>query len=283
MHHWLTGSLQVEQLTIRIAGLDPALWGIRIAQLSDFHYDGLRLSDQLLEDAIAQCNRAKPDLVVLTGDFVTDDPTPIGALAGALATLQSQHGIYACLGNHDDAEPGARQVITAALTRVGIHVLWNAIAYPFGPLLPIVGLADYKSGEFDPAVLDALAPSCPRIVLCHNPDTARVLVYRRVDVQLSGHTHGGQINLPIIGNPIHAYFRVCQKLPGSVQRWLPYVRRQCHKVVRHWEWAQGLHRVGINQLYVNRGLGTYLPGRFRCSPELTLLTLEPAPLETMPG
>ncbi|WP_448596538.1 metallophosphoesterase [Thermoleptolyngbya sp.] len=276
MHPLLTGPLTLESVTVRIADLPPHCDGLRIAQLSDFHYDGLGLSDELLEEAIALVNRLQPDLVALTGDFVTYDPSPIDPLSQRLKSLQSRFGSFAVLGNHDSYRPGAADYITRALTAAGVEVLWNQIAYPLGEALPLVGLADFWSKAFSPQVLESLSPDTPRLVLSHNPDSAAELVDYRVDLQLSGHTHGGQIVIPGVRSPHQLYFDLCAQLPCTIRRWLPFSSSACARVVRHWDWAQGLHQVGRNQLYVNRGLGTYFPGRFLCPPEVTLLTLRTA-------
>jgi predicted MPP superfamily phosphohydrolase len=266
--------LKVERLTIAIADLPSALVGLKLIQLSDLHYDGLRLSDQLLEQAISVSNQENPDLVLLTGDYITDDPTPIQALSYRLKSLNSKIGIFACLGNHDIENFEARIKVTEALESEGINVLWNAIATPFGPDFPIVGLADYWSQDFRPglAVMDQLDPNIPRIVLSHNPDTAEILKRWRVDLQLSGHTHGGQVFIPGLGSAPIIGQHLRQVIPKSVQKFIPYLR-QCSQVVKNWEWAQGHHYIGNNQLYVNRGLGTYFPGRFFCPPEITVITL----------
>ncbi|NJN87392.1 MAG: metallophosphoesterase [Leptolyngbyaceae cyanobacterium SL_7_1] len=274
MHRLLTGSLSVEALAIEINGLDRSFHGCQITQLSDLHFDGLRLSDELLSEAIALSNRLNPDLVVLTGDLVTDDPAPIHELAHRLKHLQSRAGTFAVLGNHDNCTLTARTEITKALTAVGVQVLWNQIAYPLGEGLALVGLADFWSREFDPApVMNQLEEATPRVVLSHNPDSAVKLMPWRIDLQLSGHTHGGQIVLPGLGPFPTWYQSVRRWVPRSVRPWVPYMREDCYKVVQHWEWAQGLHRVGENYLYVNRGLGTYFPGRLFCPPELTVITL----------
>lgn len=263
-----TGKLKVERLTIPINNLDPAHDGLCIVQLSDFHYDGQRLSEKMLAAAIRAANAAQPDLVALTGDFVTKAPEPAYALAQRLKRLVSRNGIVAVLGNHDNVLPRSRKTVMTALEQVGITTLWNAIAYPLGPSLPIVGLADYWSGLYHPhLVMDQLNPQVPRIVLSHNPDTAATLQPWRVDLQLSGHTHGGQVVIPGIG-PVVALNRAIE---NGLQR-LGIYQRHCH-VIQHIEWISGWHQVGRNQLYVNRGLGTYAPGRLFCPPEVTVMRL----------
>jgi uncharacterized protein len=276
MHRLLSGPLSVETVTVEIAGLPADLAETRLVQLSDLHYDGLRLSEAMLAEAIAVSNEIHPDLVVLTGDYVTDDPTPIHDLALRLKHLQSRLGIYAVLGNHDIYPAGAKDIVMTAFSKVGIHPLWNEIAYPFGTSFPVVGLADFWSREFNPApVMNQLDHATPRLVLSHNPDTAAQLLPWRVDLQLSGHTHGGQIAIPGLG-PIPTWYQTCRRwVPKLLRPWVPYMREDCYKVVKHWEWAQGFYQVGTNCLYVNRGLGTYLPGRLFCPPELTVITLVP--------
>ncbi|MEA5617995.1 metallophosphoesterase [Cronbergia sp. UHCC 0137] len=273
--HWLfTGRLRVDKITVKIPGLPVSLQGKKLVQLSDFHYDGLRLSEEMLESAIAATNEIEPDLILLTGDYVTDDPTPIYELAQRLKHLQSDSGIYAVLGNHDIHFNHSQAEVTNALTSIGIQVLWNQIAYPLGKELPLVGLADYWSREFNPApIMEQLDPSVPRIVLSHNPDTAKILEKWRVDLQLSGHTHGGHIVIPGLGPLVLYYKRLLKKLPKKLRCWLSLSLGDCTKVVRYWEWAQGFHNIEENQLYVNRGLGTYRPGRLFCPPEVTVITL----------
>lgn len=272
MRPLFVGRLTVESVTVPIQNLPPRLEGCRVVQLSDFHYDGQRLSPALLEAAIAQTNALQPDLIALTGDFITRSHAPMPRLADYLSQLHSRHGIVAILGNHDNHRPGNRETVLRELRRVGIQALWNQVVYPLGDDFPVVGLAEFWSREFAPAAVFRQVPSnIPRLVLVHNPDSATHLAPWRVDLQLSGHTHGGQIILPGVGN-VAAWADRFEGMLGKLLP-IPSLRRKSSKVLQHWEWASGLHRVGESWLYVNRGLGTYAPGRWRCPPEITVLTL----------
>lgn len=273
MHRLLTGKLRVERLTIAIANLPAKLAGTKLVQLTDFHYDGLRLSDRLLQQAIAATNQAEPDLILLTGDYITDEPQPIHGLVQQLKNLQSNAGIYAILGNHDYFYQGAKTEVTNALTNIGIQVLYNQIVYPLGSELALVGLPDLWDRNFLPDdTMASINQDIPRIVLSHNPDSAEKLQKWRIDLQLSGHTHGGQIVIPGLGPVSILIDSISRMIPKSVKRRISYFSMG-ERVVNHWEWASGLHQVGSNLLYVNRGLGTYLPGRLFCPPEVTIITL----------
>ena len=266
--------IKVEKLAIAIDDLPAHLAGTKIVQLSDLHFDGIRLSVRVLQQAIALSNDVEPDLVVITGDFVTDHPGPINRLAKHLQGLKSKYGVYGCLGNHDLVPANAKQQIIEALNSIELKILWNEVVYPLGSDLAIAGLPDFWSSEFNPAIaLYSIPPDIPRIVLSHNPDSAKVLKKWRVDLQLSGHTHGGQIVIPNYGPVASLLPKIRQYVPKSLRNHLPYVK-DCAQVVRHWNWSQGWHQVERNQLYINRGLGTYFPGRINCPPEVTVITLE---------
>jgi len=266
--------LKVETLNITIENLPAHLDGTKLVQLSDLHYDGERLSEDVLAQAIETTNQAEADFVVVTGDFVTDDPTPIYELAKRLKQVECRSGMYGILGNHDLCRRNSKQIISDALSNVDIQVLWNEIVYPVGEGLALVGLADLWSSAYKQvdALMEQLPADLPRIVLAHNPDCADPLQQYRVDLQLSGHSHGGQMIIPGVLNVSVMCAYLFRILPKKIRYRIP-VLAACHRVMKHWEWVKGFHQVGNNRLYVNRGLGTYFPGRLFCPPEVTVITL----------
>ena len=121
--------------------------------------------------------------------------------------------------------------------------------------------------------LSEVPASSPRIAMMHNPDTFEQFPASTAPLSVSGHTHGGQIVIPGYGAAPIVLQQIRKKTPKLLSNYIPFLK-VCSRVVKHWNWAEGWHQVGKNQLYVNRGLGTYSPGRFFCPPELTVITLE---------
>jgi hypothetical protein len=282
----LTGPLTVGRVTVPIVDLPAHLSGTRVVQLSDFHFDGLRLPPPLLQAAIAQCNALDPDLVVLTGDFVTKDPRPIYPLAEALSQLRSRHGVYAVLGNHDDVTPAGRRMIMDGLQQSRGNGAVERDRLPPGATLPYGRAGGSVVGS--PASSDLIRPNSPR-----NPPAVAGPQprHRRPAGGLTGWIcncrvtpTAGKSCCPAGGRYRSAIRRLRPYFPGWVRRHVPYLSDRCDRVTLHWQWASGLHAIPGAQdvpsppnpgryLYVNRGLGTYLPGRWRCPPEVTLLTL----------
>lgn len=239
--------------------LPVAFDGFTIAQLSDFHYD--ERAAVPIKAAIEMVNHLHPDLIVLTGDFVTVPVlhktfhTAKGAAkviepcADLLSQLQSRILRVSTLGNHDVASDVHKIIDT--LDSHGLPVLRNR-STPVeqgGSRIWLTGLDSVVEG--DPDIDRALegVPSDELVVLLvHEPDFADEAARYPVDLQLSGHSHGGQIWLPGIGAP-----------------WLPMFAQK---------YPRGMYGVGPLTLYTNMGLGTIrLPIRLNCSPEVTLFTL----------
>lgn len=281
-----TGGLSFETLDLPIRDLPDRLTGLKLIQLSDFHAEGWSLSDRLLNQAIAASNREYPDLVLLTGDFVTYKPEAIHALAPKLEQLTSRYGVYAILGNHDLLETHSRSIITAALTQVGIRVLWNELCYPCGEGLALAGFGHQGMYHFLPDEVMAQIPeNVPRLVLTHTPDCAEKLKPWRVDLQLAGHTHGGQIFIPGLGSLPAIATAFYDAIPNSLTSKIRILRK-LKRIRVNWDWDRGLHTIDRrpysntpNRLYTNRGLGTYAPGRLFCPPEITRIRLHPAPID----
>ena len=234
--------------------------GFTIALLSDFHYDPY-FSVHPLEAAVPLVNHLHPDLIVLTGDFVSvpiiGDPKKAAFAAEPCARLLREMtapcGLWAVLGNHDeDTDP---QHVAAALEAENIHVLANqshAIERD-GARIWLAGLNDVFSRSADlPEALRGIPSDEAVILLVHEPDFADVTCRFPVDLQLSGHSHGGQIRVPFLP-PLY----------------LPVLARK---------YVLGTYQVGPMILYTNAGLGTVtVPMRLNCPPEITLLTLHSRP------
>ena len=236
----------VEERTFAVAGLDPAHDGLRVAQLSDVHV-GPHTPVERSRAAVDASNAFHPDLVVLTGDFLSRDRDGVGLIGEQLAGLEAP--TVAVLGNHDHwVDP---QGAADSLEHLGYAVLRNqhTTLGLRGEPFTVVGVDDQVTGNADPAKALDGAPEGSRLVLAHVPSTARRLARMgETALCLSGHTHGGQIAVPILTPLVWA-------LAGE-----PYRR--------------GLFRLGGVQLYVNRGLGSsFLGFRVGSPPEVTLATL----------
>ena len=239
-----------ERVTFALPGLDPAHDGLRVAQLSDVHV-GRRTAPETIRHAVEQANAFAPDLVVLTGDFLSysrADVEGVRALLGGLAAPT-----VAVLGNHDVwVDP---QGAADALRGHGYEVLENAWTRVRlrGVPFTIVGVGDHHTRRDDvAAAVRGLPAGVAPLVLAHGPRTAdRLRALGRPLVCLSGHTHGGQINLPVLTPLLLASLRE------------PY--------------ARGRFQLGEVQLYVNRGIGmSGLRVRINSPAEVTLATLRRA-------
>jgi hypothetical protein len=258
--HWI----EITEHEVRIPGLAAAFDGMRIAQMSDLHLDEFT-EPFFLRHAIDKVNGLKPDAVFLTGDFITAGLTSAKFAEGAawqcanLLTALECKARYAILGNHDVLVNSG--LVEAALADNGMTVLVNACLpiergsgrfWLAGIDDPVVGLPDIE--RTIPQRIRNIANE-PVILMCHAPDYADTLaadaVGNSIALMVSGHTHGGQVRLPLVG---------ATELP-------PLGRK----------YVEGWFRFGNMRLYVNRGLGAVgVPFRFDCPPELTVFTLRAA-------
>jgi uncharacterized protein len=257
---WGRINLQVTRQPIKLANLPRAFHGFRIAQLSDIHVGPFMSEDQIRKFARI-ANDLKPDLIALTGDFVTWDASTAPAVVNALSSLNAPLGVYGSLGNHDEwAE--AEDVLTELFARAGVRILrqehtvitagnesFNLIGVDFtnSRSMSVGGwhLSSYKLE----GVEKLMVPGTANILLSHNPDSFNRAAEMGIDLSLAGHTHGGQLALEFISPEI---------APSRLIT--PYV-------------AGWFERPG-GQLYVNRGIGTIAaPMRVGAPPEITVYEL----------
>jgi hypothetical protein len=206
-------------------------------------------------DAVELANRLEPDLAVLTGDFITYSRAYIQPVAETLAGLRARLGIYAVLGNHDFRV--SADAVTRALRRHGIHVLRNqhTVVRAGGEPLLVAGVDDLHYGADLNRALRHVPYGATSILLSHHPGMIRQAARAGVGLMLSGHTHGGQVRLPVGDNGSGG---------GS------------HRPRKRRRYVAGLDMLGDTQIYVSRGIGTVVvPVRFRCPAEIPVFHLEP--------
>jgi predicted MPP superfamily phosphohydrolase len=235
--------VDLTRLTLPIQHLPPGLSGLRIGLITDVHRSRWVSHDDVVR-AVELLKSASPDIIFLGGDYVTwGDRQFVGPSAEALAALSAPHGVYGILGNHDDAVD-----MPAALEARGIEMLKNArtrltIRHE---TIELVGISFWTRREHDIASLIRGAAG-PVVLLAHDP--RRLVEAERLNIPLvlSGHTHGGQVVLPVLG--------------AVAARKFPVV--------------SGLARRGGTTMFVSRGVGTvYVPVRVNCPPEVAVLTLQ---------
>jgi len=249
---WEKEQLVTERIEVALRGLGAPFDGYRIVFLTDLHASPL-VPRWWLDRAVEATLALEPDLIAMGGDFLDDDPHYITSLSDILAPLQAPDGVFGVLGNHDhyvDAKGVRRE-----LAQAGVRELWNepVVIARDGSHLCIAGVGDLERDviDFERAVA-GVGPDTPRIVLSHWPDVVAYWPgHLRLDLMLSGHTHGGQAFLPVVGPP--------------------YVPSQFG-----FRYLRGLIREGERQVYVSRGVGASgVPFRWGSPPELTLLVLRP--------
>lgn len=253
---WEPRSLVIRSVEAVLPAWPQSHGTVRIALLSDLHVGSPWIDRAALQRVVAAINREQPDIVVLLGDYTIHGVVggryqPIESFAGLLGEFEAPLGTYAVLGNHDWWDDAA--AIRKGLEAVGITVLddeLRAIARPGGAFW-LAGVADYWEGRPDiPALMRQIGDQAPVIAATHNPDIFPAIP-PRVALTLAGHSHGGQVNLPLVGRLV---------VPSQ------YGAR----------YAQGHVEEGGRHLFVTTGLGTsILPVRFRVPPEAVILTIRP--------
>jgi predicted MPP superfamily phosphohydrolase len=248
--------LDVSRVTARLSGTEtrPPL---TLLQLSDFHASDVVSLDLVERSVRLALNSCEPDLICLTGDFITWKWEQWDEYSAILSTLVGKAPTFARLGNHDGgAWAGSgkgyfeHDLIDKMLANAGVILLHNSstVFEHDGWKLNIVGVGDWWADEMDPAAAyRTIDRARPTILLSHNPDTKTQLMKWPWDLMLSGHTHGGQLSLPGIGTPF---------APIQDKR---YVR--------------GLHRWNNRWLHITKGVGNLHGMRFNCRPEVSVLTL----------
>ena len=254
-------NLEVSHPRIRLPHLPQAFSGFRIAQLTDIHIGPFMSQDQIRK-FVAIANAQKPDLIAITGDYVTWDPSTQEAVVAALAGLKAPFGVFGCLGNHE-AWSGTEDSITRLFAQAGIPILrgarttissggesFNLIGVDYGSRRPMmVRHSKAFLRQYLPGVERLMLPGATNILLSHNPETFDRAAELGIDFSLAGHTHGGQLALEFISPEI---------APSRLIT--PYVAG--------WFGAAG------GQLYVSRGIGTIAaPMRVGAPPEIPVFEL----------
>lgn len=248
------------ELTFKRVRLAQLTGPVRLLHIADFHleeYDTLAYLERCFRMGLGE----NPDLVCISGDFITDKLIDFPGYVKTLRMLSAARPTYAVTGNHDGglwsterAGYNNSTLVRKVLEHSGIECLHNRSVElePRGHKLRLTGVADIWSGEARPA--DAFRPlgerEWPSLLLAHNPDYKDDLEHFAWDLLLAGHTHGGQWRLPVID-------------------WPPYVP------IKDRRFLEGLHRWNGRQVHVTRGVGAILRSRLNCRPEVSILDLIP--------
>jgi uncharacterized protein len=243
--------LWVNRHDLACRNLSSGLEGLRVGVLGDFHFRPDK-DEALIEKVVARVNAENLDLLALAGDYVTQSGEVLAPLLKLLEGVQTRHGVFAVMGNHDGWHPG-REFMRRSFEKAGIPFLINRNSQLRikGDPLAVAGTDFVWLGKPDPAAtLKGIAPATPVLALVHEPDYFDVMSAQRdILLQVSGHTHGGQCRVPMIGYA-----------PAKVDFGRKYIK--------------GAFTRGNSNLFVTSGVGTIgLRVRFACPPELAVLTL----------
>ncbi|ODG93258.1 MULTISPECIES: metallophosphoesterase [Bacillaceae] len=248
--------LDVNQITITSNSVSKQMEGFKIVQFSDSHL-GAHYTLKQLNNVVDQINNQNPDLIVFTGDLIDNSAiyNKIDQIPAVLQQLKAKYGKYAIYGNHDVGGAG-KKISASVFIKSGFTVLENEqkeIVLKDHSKLNIIGLDDYLLGRPNPAkAFKSIRKNAFNLLLVHEPDVAERIKEFPVDLQLSGHSHGGQVKLP---------FHEAIYTPPLATIY-----------------TEGLYKINHHikplNLYVNRGIGTTrLPFRFFSVPEISVFTL----------
>jgi uncharacterized protein len=261
-------NLVVRRYDIPVPGLQK---GLKALQISDFHFDRLgSFSEELRSKVAQQIKTEQADLIFATGDFISRPGDPVTDAVDWLSSLEAKEGIYTVMGNHDYLD---ERRMLKALKKNGLSRLENKWTNVHG--MALAGVGDLTFGDHDPkSTLAGIPKGMGTILMAHQPDT--FWYYDNpVNLQISGHTHGGQVNLFGFVPLLHyepAIRAWVQDVPGIRHR----VRRiRSYSVTGHGAWAGFYDRPDRSRLYVNSGLGRFKSLSFYCPPELTVFNLIP--------
>jgi len=241
---------RVREVEIPVPNLPDGLDGLRLLHLSDIHLSAF-LSEKELARVIDSGNELRPHLALVTGDLITAAGDPLQACLRQIARLRADAGILGCMGNHEDYAR-VENLTEREGARLGIPFLrGRAQALRFGSAVLNVAGVDYqRSGlNYLRGAERLVLPGAYNLLLSHNPDVFPVAVEKGYDLTVAGHTHGGQVTVEILHQPINA-----------ARFFTPFV--------------YGLYRCGAAAEYVTRGIGTIgIPARIGAPPEIALLRL----------
>lgn len=237
--------IEVVEQRIRLPRLPFVFEGIRVVIFSDLHV-GFHMNEKDVSRVVSKINALKPDLLLFTGDLVDDSQDVLFPILPHLQKLYAPFGTFAVLGNHDYQG----DQIAPKLKHIGFHVLRNAhhVIKQGQDTLVVAGVEDMLMGKPDLYQAVEGAPDSCTLLLSHCPDFANNIVGNQIDLQISGHSHGGQIRIPFLGAVITP--------PGGQI------------------YTDGFYSLEQTNVYVNRGIGTtILPFRFNCRPQISVLQL----------
>lgn len=244
------GAIGLREHDIPVPGLPPDLHGLRIVQITDIHMSPF-FSRRELDRAVAMANETRAHIALVTGDLITSRRDPLDDCLRGLKPLRADAGVFGCMGNHEKFT-GLQDYTEQAGARQGLRFLRDAsLVLPFGSSLLNLAGVDYQPmrGPYLPGAERMIVPGAYNVLLSHNPDVFDVAARQGYDLTISGHTHGGQVRVEILGADLNV-----------ARFFTPYV--------------DGLYRQDRASIFVSRGLGTIgIPARLGAPPEVTLLRL----------